>query len=180
MQKAHLGKLHLGIDALTSEIVAQTLTCASQDDASQVQSLLSQPNRQIASCKGDGAYDRWRVHVCWPIPPSGQPTPIDAVIPPREDAALRKAKRKYRHIKARNQCVLDIWRKGRKRWKRESGYHQRSLAETGISRFKRIFGPHLRARTLDGQQVEARLACGMLNKMTLLGMPKTYTVEMDA
>src|SRR3712207_7463105 len=36
---------------------------------------------------------------------------------------------------------------GRKQWKQESGYHRRSLVETGIFRLKTIFGGNLSARS---------------------------------
>lgn len=172
-------KLHLGIDADTSEIVAQTLTTASRDDASQVKPMLQQIAGEIATCAGDGAYDRWSVHHLLAYPPD-QNRPIESVIPPRRNAQARKAKRRYRHIEARNQRVQAIGKKGRKRWKKNSGYHRRSLAETGVFRFKGILSPWLRARSGAGQQIEARIGCSMLNRMIHLGKPETYKVEVSA
>jgi len=169
-------KLHLGIDADTGEIVAQTLTMASRDDASQLKPMLEQISGEIASCAGDGAYDRWSVHHLLAYPP-GQEAPIESVIPPRCDAQLRKAKRRYRHIEARNQRVQTLWKKGRKRWKRDCGYHRRSLAETGVFRFKSILSPRLRARKWAGQQIEARIGCCILNRMIHLGKPESYKIE---
>ena len=171
-------KLHLGIDADTSEIVAQTLTTASRDDASQVKPMLQQIAGEIATCAGDGAYDRWSVHHLLAYPPD-QNRPIESVIPPRRNAQARKAKRRYRHIEARNQRVQAIGKKGRKRWKKNSGYHRRSLAETGVFRFKGILSPWLRARSGAGQQIEARIGCSMLNQMIHLGKPETYKVEVS-
>ena len=172
-------KLHLGIDADTSEVVAQTLTTASRDDASQVKPMLQQIAGEIATCAGDGAYDRWSVHHLLAYPPD-QNRPIESVIPPRRNAQARKAKRRYRHIEARNQRVQAIGKKGRKRWKKNSGYHRRSLAETGVFRFKGILSPWLRARSGAGQQIEARIGCSMLNQMIHLGKPETYKVEVSA
>jgi len=65
---------------------------------------------------------------------------------------------------------------GRAVWKQESDYHQRSLAETGMFRLKKIFGPGLLARHLKCQQTEVRLRCVALNRMTALGMPDSYPV----
>ena len=172
-------KLHLGIDADTSEIVAQTLTTASRDDASQVKPMLQQIAGEIATCAGDGAYDRWSVHHLLAYPPD-QNRPIESVIPPRRNAQARKAKRRYRHIEARNQRVQAIGKKGRKRWKKNSGYHRRSLAETGVFRFKGILSPWLRAQSGAGQQIKARIGCSMLNRMIHLGKPETYKVEVSA
>ena len=171
-------KLHLGIDADTGEVVAQTLSQAATDDASQVKPMLVQTPGEVARLYGDGAYDRWKVHYPLAYPPE-QDTSIESVIPPRHDAQLRQAKRRYRHIEARNQRVQAIGRKGRKRWKRDSGYHRRSLAETGVFRFKIILGPKLQARSWEGQQVEARIGCSILNRMIHLGKLEAYKVEVN-
>ena len=172
-------KLHLGINVHTQEIVAPTLTTASKDDASQVKPLLAQIEGDIATCTGDGAYDRWSVHHRLAYPPD-QDQPIESVILPRRDGQQRKAKRRYRHIEARNQRLQAIEKKGRKRWKQDSGYHRRSLAETGVFRFKGILSSQLRARCGAGQQTEARIGCAILNRMLHLGKPETYKVEITA
>jgi hypothetical protein len=38
-------------------------------------------------------------------------------------------------------------------------------------RYKTIIGRTLRARTLPAQEVEARVGCKVLNRMTALGLP---------
>ncbi len=76
----------------------------------------------------------------------------------------------------RDQTLRRIRRVGRKRWKQESGYHRRSLAETAVFRFKIIFGNRLSARTMPRQITEARIKCAALNRMTHLGMPDSYRV----
>ena len=101
-------KLHLGMDADTGEITAETLTEASVDDASQVRPILQQTEGAVGRFYGDGAYDRWRVHHALAYPKSGTSPPMEAVIPPRRDAAIRTAKRRYRHIEARNERVQHI------------------------------------------------------------------------
>ena len=63
--------------------------------------------------------------------------------------------------------------------KKDSGYHQRSLAETGVFRFKGILSARLRARRWNGQQTEARIGCAILNRMIHLGKPETYKVEIN-
>lgn len=169
-------KLHLGLDVDTGEVTAETLTEAGTDDASQVKPMLAQTPDEVVCLYGDGAYDRWKVHHALAYP-SGQDPPMESVIPPRRDAQLRKAKRRYRHIEARNQRVQTIWRKGRKRWKQDCGYHRRSLVETAMFRYKIILGPKLQARSWEGQQVEARIGCAILNRMIHLGKPEFYKVE---
>lgn len=112
--------------------------------------------------------------------PPDQTTPSEAVIPPRGEARVRKAKRRYRPSEAGNQRVEDLDRGGRKTWQRQRGAHRRSLSESGLSRFKRLLGPPLRARKLPGHQVEARSGCRILNRMIHLGKPETYRVEVAA
>ncbi len=68
-------KLHLGVDAETSQIVAAELTGSEVDDGARVGPLLDQVTDSVASFTGDGAYDRHDVpglnwssqHPCEPI-----------------------------------------------------------------------------------------------------------------
>ena len=174
----HLAKNCIwAFDAHTGEVVDQTLTAAGTDDASQVRPMLEQTPGEIGRFYGDGAYDRWKVHRLLAYPPKPRAAPIEAVIPPQRNATQRIAKRRYRHIEARNERVQSILHMGRKRWKRHRGYHKRSLAETGMARYKRILGPQLAARTWEGQQTEVRIGCSILNRMIHLGKPDSYRVE---
>ena len=43
-------------------------------------------------------------------------------------------------------------------------------------RYQTLIGRSLRARSLPGQKVEARMACAVLNRMTRLGMPVSSRV----
>jgi hypothetical protein len=110
-------------------------------------------------------------------PSAGQPSSIEAIIPPRDSAQIKKSKRRYRHIEARNQRVQQMKKIGRKKWKQQSGYHRRSLVETAMARFKRIIGPQLQAREWNRQKVEVQIGCAILNRMTHLGMPQSYKIE---
>jgi hypothetical protein len=49
--------------------------------------------------------------------------------------------------------------------------------ENAVCRYKTIIGRPMRSRGVAGQRVEVRLACGILNTMTELGMPESYRVE---
>jgi hypothetical protein len=61
---------------------------------------------------------------------------------------------------------------GREGWKKEAGYHRRSLAETAMMRLKTIFSDRLRAREWRRQVTELRVRCAAMNKMTSLGTPQ--------
>ena len=56
-------------------------------------------------------------------------------------------------------------------WQKSSGYNRRALVEAAISRYKRIIGPRLRARTLPAKHAEVAIAVWVLNRMAELGMP---------
>ena len=51
------GKLHLGIDAVTHEIVASELTADDVADVSEMPALLYLIDAEVASMTADGAYD---------------------------------------------------------------------------------------------------------------------------
>jgi hypothetical protein len=59
---------------------------------------------------------------------------------------------------------------GDKEWKKEIGYHKRSLVETAMFRMKWVISDRLRSRREDTQTTEAMIRCLALNRMTGLGM----------
>ena len=61
--------------------------------------------------------------------------------------------------------------RGRMTWQKATGYGRRSLAETGIGRYKAAIDPRLRARTLPGQQGEVALAVEVLSRMIRTAKP---------
>jgi hypothetical protein len=77
---------------------------------------------------------------------------------------------------ARDENLRQIRRSGRKAWKREVGYHIRSLAETRVLRKKTIFGSHLASRRPECQDTEGAIRGRALSIMTHLGMPDSYKV----
>ena len=103
-----------------------------------------------------------------------QKEPIEPII------ALRKDARIQQHGNTKAAPGSDPARDPQERTQgleTKSGYHRRSLVETQMFRYKRIIGDKLRARTLANQQVERRLGCAILNRMTHLGRPESYKVE---
>jgi hypothetical protein len=77
----------------------------------------------------------------------------------------------------RDENLRAIRQHGRKRWKQDSGYHRRSLAETTMFRFKTILGGNLSARKFDNQAVELFIKCAALNQMIQIAKPDSYKVE---
>ena len=165
-------KLHLGIDPVTGEIQAAMLSEASVTDAEMVAPLLDQIERPIASTTGDGAYDQRQVYAAL----ARAAPEADVRIPPRRGARIEQHGNCAAPPLPRDETLRAIRAQGRAAWKKESGYHQRSLAETAMFRLKTIFGPDLSARRLDTQATEAGVRCRALNIMTRLGMPDSVLI----
>jgi len=161
-------KLHLGIDAVTPEIVAVELTPDDVGDVSEIPDLLDQIDTEVASLTADGAYDGEAVYEA-----VAERNPQAAVIiPPRATAVPSETT-----ATQRNQHIAEIEKHGRIGWQRRSGYNRRSLVETGMYRYKTIVGRRLDARTLPNQRTEAKIGCNALNRMTGLGMPASTRVH---
>lgn len=165
-------KLHVGVDPHSGEIQAAALTTNSVSDSQMVFSLLAQIEQPIEHFAGDGSYDKRSVYDSL-----NQRAP-DAVllIPPRKNARIWQHGNTKAERLRRDENLRAIRKSGRKAWKRDSGYHIRSLAETNIFRLKTIFGDHVSARLLDTQVTQAMIRCAALNRMTHLGMPACYKV----
>ena len=96
------------------------------------------------------------------------------LIPPKRNAQLKPGVDVWRE---RNRNVRLRARLGARRWHTKSGYSRRSLVENTIYRYKTIIGPAMRSRTPQGQRVEARIGCRILNAMAALGMPESHRVD---
>ena len=66
---------------------------------------------------------------------------------------------------------------GRRQWKKEARYHRQARAENTFYRYKQILGSRLRARDPGNQRIEARIACKILNRMLVLGAPKSLAIQ---
>lgn len=161
-------KLHLGVDESTGEILAGVVSTNNVSDDEAFGDLLDGIEGDIETVSADGAYDKRK---CYDAIAERN---AQANIPPREDAQYWD---KEGETHARNQTLDRIEAVGRAEWKRESGYHRRSLAETMMFRFKTIFGDTCSRRTFDNQAAELLLACAALNRMTHLGMPDSYVLN---
>ena len=175
-------KLHLGVDSDTGQITAVTLTDNTDGDSSQVEPLLeetmSEESEQESSEQessetsldkvgADGAYDTFDVYKL--IDSYG----ASPVIPPQKNAKIQKHGNAGGPPLPRDEAIRYIRGHGRNKWKRVHDYHQRSLAETAVYRFKGLMGRFVEARTWKNERTEVRLKAKTLNQMTRLGMPKT-------
>src|SRR5512135_1088756 len=163
-------KLHLAIDAQTHEIQAVAVTEPGVDDAEEVDHLLRPIDRPVARAAADGAYDKREVYRVL------EPRAARILIPPRSNARIWKHGNAAGPPLARDENLRAIRRIGRRAWKRESGYHLRSLVETGVYRMKVSFGDHLASRRPECQVTEGAIRGRALNIMTHLGMPQSERV----
>ena len=160
-------KIHLGIDEATGEIVACEVTDSGTRENEELPGLLDQVPDPLSQVSTDGAYD---FMTCYDAIAEHE---ARAVIPPRSNAVIWD----NGAMDARDANLRRIQAIGRKAWKVESGYHRRSLVETGIFRLKRIFGNLLSTRLLDHQRCDVRIRCAALNSMTALGMPVSQKIS---
>jgi Transposase DDE domain len=161
-------KLHLGVDEATDEIIAAVASEAGVTDDEVLPDVVAQVKGKIRQVSADGAYDKRRCYEAL------EERGATAVIPPRRDAKIWQHGNCAGAPWQREENLRVIRRKGRRRWKQDSGYHRRSLAETTFFRCKTLFGPTLRARAFSQQVTELFIKVAALNRMTHLGMPESY------
>lgn len=164
-------KLHLGVDEATGEILVAVTSTNDVSDGQVLPDLLDGIEDEIEQVSADGAYDK---RNCYDTIARRQ---AKAAIPPRKGAKIWRHGNSKSDRHNRDQNLRRIRKVGRKRWKCESGYHRRSIAETTMFRFKVIFGGELRSRKFDNQAVELFLQCAALNRMIQLAKPVSVLVE---
>ena len=165
-------KLHVGANPEDGEIQAVLLTENNVSDDVAVEKLLDQIEQTIIHFAADGAYDKRKVYDSL----NAHSPDVNILIPPRKNARIWKHGNTKTERLKRDENLRSIRKDGRKEWKKNSGYHVRSLAETTMFRLKTIFGDNLSARLLETQTTQALVRCAALNKMTHLGMPQSCKV----
>ena len=165
-------KLHLGIDETTGEILSAVVTTNDYHDSQVLEDILDGVESEISQVSADGAYDTKNCHE------QIKQRQARATIPPRKNARIQQHGNCQTPPLSRDENLRAIRKMGRKKWKRESGYHHRSLAETTIFRLKCIFGGKLASRQFDNQAVELFLQCSALNRMIQICKPESYVVEL--
>lgn len=164
-------KLHIGVDEENGDILLGEVTGNDTADGDMLATLLDQlPEGTVVNqVSADGAYDQRKCYEAL------RTRNIRRVaIPPRHGARIWRHGNTHGERHIRDENLRRIRNIGRKGWKVESNYHRRSLSETGMFRLKTIFGDRVSARTNDRQRTQLLLRCYALNKMTTLGMPKSY------
>ena len=159
-------KLHLGVDQ-SGMVVAQAITAATVDDGTTGITLIEAADGNLRSVTADAAYDTVAFYD------AAGARGATVVVPP---ASTANVSRLGPRSSARDRTISAVKKMGRRRWKNVSGYHRQARVENAFFRYKLIIGPGLRARSPSGQRREAVLACNILNRMTELGRPKSYSI----
>jgi len=92
-------------------------------------------------------------------------------------APTSQSRRRRIRSPTRDRTINRVRIVGRRRWKKGSGYHQQARVEDGFFSFKSIIGDRLRDRHPRAQRTEALIACNILNRMTGLGRPASYSID---
>jgi hypothetical protein len=174
-------KLHLAINANNQEIEAFELTELGIQDGEAFPQLLNKIDKKIDEVTGDGAFDQYKIYKL------SEEKGFKLIAPPRRDAKLttectgfstrqKHTSEMLQALKKRD-CYIERIRKiGRTEWKKEIGYHERSLVETAMFRIKTLLGTRLSSRKFENQKVEIAVWCGIVNQITKLGMPLSVAV----
>ena len=160
-------KLHIAMNAETQEILASVATTSNVSDKEVLPILLKQISAQIKQLTADAGYD---YTTCYEVIGERK---ARAVIPPRRTGRLHPQDERLR---ARDKNLRRIREVGRRKWKKQSRYHRRSLIETQMMRLKGIFGASISSRRFHNQATEMGIRCEALNRMTRLGMPESYAI----
>jgi hypothetical protein len=107
----------------------------------------------IVQVSGDGAYDSQEAYDLIEEYTQGEAT---VTIPPGKTAvcAVERDNPNAHFNQQRDTNVKNVQKLGQEEWKKEYGYHRRSLAETTIYRFKKTFTGTLSRRTNARQRAE--------------------------
>lgn len=163
-------KVHIGIDPKTGKLVVEEATKSEVHDH-EAGCRLIRSLKGVRKVYGDGAYDTKAFYRA--VEEKGG----RAIVPPRRGAIVAVNEAKTERDKA-IQEIAGLGGDGiaRKLWKMLKGYHIRSLAETWISRLKRILGSSLRSRKEIHQTAEVKYKTKIMNKLTDVGMPISYAI----
>lgn len=164
-------KVHVGICADSGQIIVSAITSSDIGDDTAMTYMINELNGvSLGDVLGDGAYDtidcREAVHDR-----GGR-----QIIPPKRTARLQR-KDPIPCLLSRDRAINrinELGVNGRTQWKKEVGYHRRSLVETFMFRYKTMMGDRLSARKWQRQVTEVKIKLDAINRMTELGMPESY------
>lgn len=166
-------KIHVGMCVDSGQVVVSAMTSNNvSDEEAMVRMMDELEGIPLGDVLGDGAYDTMDCREVVHDRGGRQ------IFPPDKNAALQKG-HPLPELQERDQAIRriqELGEEGRSLWKQEIGYHRRSRVEAFMFRFKTILGDRLAARKKCTQATEVTIKLDVLNRMTELGMPKSYKV----
>ena len=168
----HGGRGHRGWKTLqravdrAGVIVAHALTEPPVDDATMGIALSETVDDAIARVTADAADETVAFYAA-----AGM-RDATVVVPPSKTARVSRRRSRSR---ARDRTITDVRTLGRRRWKKEAGSHLQARVEHACFRYTSILGDRRRARSRGGRVAESVVACTVLNQMTELGRPESYS-----
>lgn len=166
-------KVHLGIIHGSQDIAASLMTEPTVHDGTALPALLDQlpATMQPDEIIGDGAYGGNALYA------DAKRRGAKLLVPPPKNALWHGDIENGELVdepgwEVRNGYIRDRRRLGDAEWKRQTGYHRRSLAETAMFRLKNTFGGNLRSRTRANQAAEVHVRVSLLNMFTSYGLPE--------
>jgi hypothetical protein len=154
----------LAVDGHAKDVIGVEVTTVDWADCEVFEELVEQVEGKIEQIDADGAYDTRHVYEV----AAARETRL--VVPPRENAVP------WVKGHPRNAVLEQVAQWGMAKWKEESGYHRRSIAENTLYRLKQLFGDSLASRLFETQVTEVHTRIAALNVMTYLGMPVSVRV----
>ena len=148
-------------------IVAHALTEPTVDAATIGIDLIETVDEEIARVTADAAYDTVAFYK------AAEMRDATVVVPPSKTARVSRRRPRSR---ARDRTITDVRTLGRRRWKQEAGSQLQARVENAFFRYKSILGDRLRARSRGGRVAESVVACHVLNQLTELGRPESYSI----
>ena len=154
--------MHIAVDKIAHEIVADELSLSNVTDAEVIFNLLKQTRRKIIEKSGDDGYDTRNCHDAIRIKRAV------ALIPPREGlhfgskGTLAGCEKLYRT---------------NKKWKKRNDYRKRLPSETVMYRVKQLLGGKLNLRNYNAQVDVTYAMIKAVNKLTGLGLTETHRID---
>jgi Transposase DDE domain len=152
-------KLHLAVDSGSNQILSAALSTNDFKDNQLLSDLVDKIPGKIDQVSADGAYDSKDCYA------KAKERGFFPAFPPRKRAKLKTHGNSLGLKDLRDENIRGVRKLGRKAWKKKVSYHQRSLSETAMYRFKTILGERVSSREFDRQAAEVFLKCRILNKM---------------
>jgi hypothetical protein len=140
-------------------VISAEVSLVNVGDSEVLPTLLNPLRRKVHSVSADGAYDTKKCHEVL------QSKGCKPLIPPRKNAGY------WEEGHPRNEAVDALKNDALAQWKNDSGYHNRSISETAMSRYKGLTSGTLSLRCYNAQVGEALANVKAINKVLGLGMP---------